>query len=121
MKRTTLLALATMLLGGCQDTTQPQLGTPERPSLGIVTPPSGLVSWWPGDGHANDIVGGNHATLENGATFASGKVGQAFSLDGVDDFVNVPDNEQLNFGTDDLTVDFCVNFQSIEFDQVLVE
>ncbi len=79
--------------------------------MGIATPPAGLVNWWPGDRHANDIVGGNHGTLENGATFASGKVGQAFSLDGEDDFVNVPDNEQLNFATNDFTVDFWVNFR----------
>ena len=47
-----------------------------------ISPPAGLVSWWPGDGNANDIVGDNHGTLENGATFATGKVNQAFSFDG---------------------------------------
>jgi hypothetical protein len=50
----------------------------------------GLVSWWPGEGSANDRVEGNSGILQNGATFAPGKVGQAFSLDGVDDFVNTP-------------------------------
>ena len=56
-----------------------------------VAPPTGLVSWWPGDGNANDLIGGNNGTLRNGATFATGFVtsgnGQAFSFDGVDDFV----------------------------------
>lgn len=55
-----------------------------------VTPPPGLVSWWPGDGNADDIIGGNHGTL-NGATFAAGMVGQAFSFDGVDDYVDLPE------------------------------
>src|SRR4051812_4369987 len=56
-----------------------------------VTPRSGLVSWWPGDGNANDIVGSNNnGTLENGATFSSGEVEQAFSFDGVDDYVVIP-------------------------------
>ena len=41
-----------------------------------VDPPSGLVSWWPGDGNASDIVDGNDGALENGATFAAGHVGQ---------------------------------------------
>ena len=45
-----------------------------------VTPPPGLLAWWPGDGNANDIIGGNQGTLQNGATFAPGLVGQAFSL-----------------------------------------
>ena len=53
-------------------------------------PPSGLVSWWPGDGNARDIWGSHNGTLENGATTAAGKVGQAFSLDGGNDYVDVP-------------------------------
>ena len=56
-----------------------------------VPPPPGLVSWWPGDGDANDITDGNHGTLQNGAAFASGKVGQAFSMDGVDDYIQFGD------------------------------
>ena len=40
----------------------------------------GIVSWWPGEGNADDIVGGNHGALKNGATFAPGIVGQAFSF-----------------------------------------
>jgi hypothetical protein len=61
-----------------------------------VEPPSGLVSWWPGDGDADDIAGDNHGTLQNGATFAEGVVGQAFSFDGVDDFVSVPPAARQN-------------------------
>ena len=34
-----------------------------------------------------DIQGSNNGTPLNGATFASGKVGQAFSFDGVNDYV----------------------------------
>jgi uncharacterized repeat protein (TIGR03803 family) len=45
-----------------------------------LPPPSGLVSWWPGDGNALDIVGGNNGVLSNGATFAAGEVCQAFSF-----------------------------------------
>ena len=44
--------------------------------------PFGLVSLWRAEGNAEDIVGGNDGTLENGATFAAGKVGQAFSFNG---------------------------------------
>jgi hypothetical protein len=73
--------------------------------VGSCTPaPSGLVSWWPGDGNATDIQDGNDGTLQNGATFAAGKVGQAFSFDGVDDFVLVSPSANLNI-TGDVTVD----------------
>jgi hypothetical protein len=54
-----------------------------------TSPPPGLVSWWPGDGNAHDIQDSNDGTL-NGASFAAGKVADAFSFDGVDDSVNIP-------------------------------
>jgi len=67
------------------------------PAFECAPPPSGLVSWWPGDGNANDLTGANHGTLVGGATFAPGFVGQAFSLDGIDDSVSVEDNSSLRF------------------------
>ena len=69
-----------------------------------IQPPAGMVSWWPGDGNANDIVDGNHGTLSGDATFAAGMVDEGFSLDGTGDFVLVPDNPRLNI-TGDVTVD----------------
>jgi hypothetical protein len=68
-------------------------------------PPPNLVSWWPGDENANDIEGSNNGTLQNGATLAAGKVGQAFSFDGVNDYVRVPDNPNLYPGAGSLSVD----------------
>ena len=65
-----------------------------------LPPPSGLISWWPGDGDATDIQDGNDGTLVNGATFADGLVGQAFSLDGIDDhlFIGNPSNLKITGG-----------------------
>src|SRR5262249_34865829 len=57
------------------------------PTAGCVPPPSGAVSWWPGDGNANDIIGGQDGTLTNGLGFASAEVLQGFSYDGVDDVI----------------------------------
>ncbi|HYQ87677.1 MAG TPA: LamG domain-containing protein [Bacteroidota bacterium] len=63
----------------------------------ICTPaPSGLVSWWTGDGNANDRIGGNDGSTVNGAGFASGKVGRAFNFNGVDQFVRIPGSPSLN-------------------------
>ncbi len=72
----------------------PQAGFSQSP--GCVTPPSGLVSWWSGDGNATDIVDANDGTLQNGATVATGLVEQAFSFDGVNDFVQVSDATNLD-------------------------
>lgn len=70
--------------------------------------PSGMVAWYPGDGNANDIQGGNHGTMENGAMFAAGKVGQAFSFDLVNDHVLVPHHANQNTGSQ-ITIDAWVN------------
>ncbi len=69
-----------------------------------VPPPSGMVSWWPGDGNANDIQDGNNGTLTNGATFVPGRVGQAFSFDGVDDYVELGQPANLMPSNTDFTV-----------------
>ncbi|PYK40035.1 MAG: hypothetical protein DME49_01985, partial [Verrucomicrobia bacterium] len=61
-----------------------------------ATAPSGMISWWPAEGDANDIQDGNDGTI-NGATFAGGKVGQAFSFDGTDDTVLVSDSNSLHY------------------------
>jgi hypothetical protein len=51
--------------------------------------PASAVSWWPGEGDAGDVVGGHPGTLENGASFTNGIVGQAFSFNGTNQSVEV--------------------------------
>jgi hypothetical protein len=51
-----------------------------------------MVAWYTADGNANDFVGNNNGVLENGATFAPGEVGMAFSLNGTNQFVSLPAN-----------------------------
>lgn len=77
------------------------------PAQTCVQPADGLISWWPGDGDASDIKDGNPGMLVGGATFAAGMVGQAYSLDGVDDYVEVPDSPSLT--PTSLTLDAWVN------------
>jgi len=72
-------------------------GLEERTVLAAVAPPSGLVSWWTADNTGADLKGLNNATLSNGTTYAAGKVGQAFSFDGVDDRAAVADADSLKF------------------------
>ena len=78
-----------------------------------VEPPAGLVGWWPADGTADDVTGGNDGTLMGGATFAPGKVGQAFFLDGVDAFVNAGNAPNLRVSAGDFTVEAWVLFNAL--------
>lgn len=57
------------------------LGTVASLTAASVEPPSGLVGWWPGDGDALNRVG-PPGTIAGGASFAAGRVGQAFQLSG---------------------------------------
>ncbi|HXJ61850.1 MAG TPA: LamG-like jellyroll fold domain-containing protein, partial [Verrucomicrobiae bacterium] len=70
---------------------------------GSCLPSADLVAWWPAEGNARDAVGDNNGQLMNGAHFAPGRVGLGFELDGVDDFVLVPDSNSL-----DLTNEFSL-------------
>jgi PKD repeat protein len=71
-----------------------------------------LVSWWPGEGNANDIIGSNNATLVNGATFGSGEVGQAFSLNGAGAFVSASDSPSLDI-TNQITIEAWIYIDAL--------
>ena len=86
-----------------------------------IEPPPDLVSWWPGDRNAKDIIGDNDGLLKGGASFGKGFVKRAFRFDGIDDFVLVPDSSSLRFGTNDFTVDLWVKFKTTDGEQIIIE
>ncbi len=56
-----------------------------------LIPPAGLVHWWPGEGAATDILGGNDGSFQGGALYHSvGEVGSAFRFDGAANYVEIP-------------------------------
>jgi len=59
----------------------------------------GLVALYRANSDANDSAGTNDGTLNNGAGFATGQFGQAFDFDGINDFVQVPDNASLDISS----------------------
>ena len=65
-------------------------------------PSNGLVGWWPFSGNANDLSGnGNNGTL-NGPTLTTDRFGQsnkAYSFDGVNDFISLPNILPVQLGT----------------------
>ncbi len=90
---------------GYNFTSTANVGQPYDFSMGVigtrdctrecVPPPPGMVSWWPGEGNAHDIIGANNGTLVGGVTFSTGEVGRAFRFNGRD-YVAVPASPSLN-------------------------
>lgn len=67
----------------------------ERLEQACISPPPGLIAWWPGEGDARDIAGGNDGTLTGSLNFDIGMVGQAFRFDGIDDSINVSNKNDV--------------------------
>ena len=71
--------------------------------LTALIPPSGLVSWWPGDGSTIDIAGASNGTFQGTAQYySSGKVDAAFWFNGTSNYVDIP---SMNLGST-FTVEF---------------
>lgn len=76
---------------------------------------AGTIALWPGNGNANDSVGGHNGTLENGAGFGAGQFGQqAFLLNSSSSqYISVPDSTAWDFGSNPFSIAMWVNFTSI--------
>lgn len=105
------LILAAASVFGCAASSARAQGLPGSVGAACAPQPSGAVAWYPADGTAEDVQGGNHGTLQGGASFTrKAHVGYAFLLDGVDDFVSVPASSSLNVGAGGgLTVEMWIN------------
>ena len=68
-------------------------------SQSCYSQPTGLVSWWPAEGNASDIVGSNPGILQNGTGFGPGEVGEAFSFNGISNYIKIPLSPSINVGT----------------------
>lgn len=67
-------------------------------------PPDGLVSWWPADGNANDVIGGNNGALLNDVTFENAREGgQTFVFNDSNAGVNI--GAATNLQLQDFTIE----------------
>jgi hypothetical protein len=70
--------------------------------------------WWIGDGTTRDIVSGIIGTLVNGASYAPGVAGQAFSFNGNYQNVSMPANAVWNFGPCDFSISLWAKANSAD-------
>ena len=83
----------------------------------------GLISYWTFDeadidgDTVKDAWGENHGTIVGDPEVVKGKVGEALKFDGEDDYVKVPHSEELDFQTDEATVEAWIYPNAIEADK----
>jgi hypothetical protein len=111
------------------------IGTNAKNQYGLTTwqenctciePPSEMVAWWPLDETsgttANETINDNDGTHQNGPDPVSGKVAGALFFDGVDDYVEVPDNDVLDFGQgQDFSIDAWIRTKKANGIQTIVD
>ncbi len=77
----------------------------------MACPRPGPVAWWRAENNANDSVNGNNGTTAGGVAYSNGIVAQAFSFDGTNDTVSVPDDSDLR--PTSLTVEGWIKVQDV--------
>ena len=77
-----------------------------------------LLSYYTGDNTPNDSKGTANGTLINGATYATGKINNAFSFDGTNDYVNFGNNLDFS-GLTNFSFNFWVNPNAASGFQIL--
>jgi len=80
--------------GSCQ--------TGETCTNGICVEQSNLVAYYDFEGDANDESGNNNHGTNHGATLTTGKIGQGYSFDGINDYIDIGNLE--SYFTDEATL-----------------
>ena len=68
-----------------------------------LSPPDDLVGWWPGEQTGRDRITGVNAVAPLGSHFAGGRVGSAFSFNGVDEYLDIA-SDSSNQGRGPITL-----------------
>jgi hypothetical protein len=89
-----------------------------------INPPAGLLSWWPGENTAWDVAGPAGGSMKNAATggqaaYAPGKVGMAFSLDGVNDRIDAVDAPGLDL-PGDFTIEAWIRHRGVSGERAII-
>lgn len=78
-----------------------------NPTIGgkVIDSGEGLVSYWSFDGNADDSSGNGNNGIVNGPVLTTGKINQAYSFNGVNDYISITNEAPFDFErTDKLSI-----------------
>jgi hypothetical protein len=77
-------------------------------SVGSSSLKTSLYAVYNGESNTNDSFGSNNGTPQGGLTYTAGKIGNAFTFNGTNAYVSLPNNS-FNSLTNDFSVSFWMN------------
>jgi hypothetical protein len=81
-------------------------------AVGSSSLKTSLFAAYNGESNANDSFGTNNGTAVGGLTYGTGKIGNAFTFNGSNSYVSLP-NDSYNNLTGDFSISFWVNYSSL--------
>jgi hypothetical protein len=88
-------------------------GTPENNINNTIGWTNNLIAYWPFDGDLLDKSGNGNNGINYGATSTVGKINQAMSFDGINDYIEVASSSSINISGDKITLEAWVNLNSL--------
>jgi hypothetical protein len=86
-------------------------------TLSLGVPTIGLVAYYPFNGNTNDNSGSGNNGIINGATLTLDRFGNqnnAYSFNGINNYIEIPNSSNLNFGISSLTVSVWVKLNNYQ-------
>ena len=87
-------------------------------AVGSSSLKTSLFAAYNGESNANDSFGTNNGTAVGGLTYGTGKIGNAFTFNGSNSYVSLPNNS-WNF-TGNFSISMWVKFSSSSLSQILI-
>ena len=80
-----------------------------------------LMNWWPADGNGIDLFNSGDFSLFGGLSYTNGKVNQALSFDGIDDYATAPAGSTDIGSGDGFTVECWIEPHNVNAPHTLLE
>ncbi|WP_371805208.1 NosD domain-containing protein [Candidatus Lokiarchaeum ossiferum] len=90
------------------------------PTRTASEPIKDVLCYWDANQNANDSINNISGYLVGDCSYSDGLYQEGFKFNG-DGYVNIPHNDQFNFGSNDFAIDLWVNFEYTNEEMIIAE